>query len=101
MSRILITGAGSGLGRGAALGLAHAGHEVVAGAEVWPQVRDLRAEAWRQRARLDVVKLDVTDPADRAHAPGATSTSSCSTPACRRRARWSRSRWHGSAARSR
>ncbi|MGN9909669.1 SDR family oxidoreductase [Phytohabitans sp. LJ34] len=68
MSRILITGAGSGLGRGAALGLARAGHDVVAGAEVWPQVRDLRADAWRRRARLEVVKLDVTDPTDRAHA---------------------------------
>jgi NAD(P)-dependent dehydrogenase (short-subunit alcohol dehydrogenase family) len=70
MSRILITGAGSGLGRGTALGLALAGHEVIAGAEVWPQVRDLRAEAWRRRTRLGVVKLDVTDEADRAHAAG-------------------------------
>ncbi|MEV0429214.1 hypothetical protein [Micromonospora sp. NPDC050495] len=32
---ILITGAGSGLGRGAALGLARAGHHVIAGAEIW------------------------------------------------------------------
>jgi len=70
MSRILITGAGSGLGRGAALGLARAGHEVVAGAEVWPQVRDLRADAWRERAPLEVVKLDVTDELDRTHAAG-------------------------------
>ncbi|GAA4460528.1 SDR family oxidoreductase [Phytohabitans houttuyneae] len=68
MARILITGAGSGLGRGAALGLARAGHDVVAGAEVWSQVRDLRAEAWRQHAALEVTKLDVTDGLDRAHA---------------------------------
>ncbi|MDQ7908349.1 SDR family oxidoreductase [Phytohabitans sp. ZYX-F-186] len=70
MARILITGAGSGLGRGAALGLARAGHDVVAGAEVWSQVRDLRAEAWRRHARLDAVKLDVTEELDRAHVAG-------------------------------
>jgi NAD(P)-dependent dehydrogenase (short-subunit alcohol dehydrogenase family) len=36
--RILITGAGSGLGEGAAIGLAKAGHHVIATAEIWPQV---------------------------------------------------------------
>ncbi|MET8911428.1 SDR family oxidoreductase [Micromonospora sp. NPDC004551] len=68
MADILITGAGSGLGRGAALGLARAGHHVVAGAEIWPQVRDLRAEAERAGVTLDAIKLDVTDPGDRAAA---------------------------------
>ncbi|MET7968829.1 SDR family oxidoreductase [Micromonospora sp. NPDC005305] len=68
MADILITGAGSGLGRGAALGLARAGHHVIAGAEIWPQVRDLRAEAERAGVSLDAIKLDVTDAADRAAA---------------------------------
>ncbi|MBM0224146.1 MULTISPECIES: SDR family oxidoreductase [Micromonospora] len=70
MANILITGAGTGLGRGAALGLARAGHHVVAGAEIWSQVRDLRAEAQRQEVTLEAVKLDVTDDLDRRHAFG-------------------------------
>jgi NAD(P)-dependent dehydrogenase (short-subunit alcohol dehydrogenase family) len=70
MANILITGAGSGLGRGTAAGLARAGHHVIAGAEIWPQVRDLRSEAQRQGIHLDVIKLDVTDALDREHAFG-------------------------------
>jgi NAD(P)-dependent dehydrogenase (short-subunit alcohol dehydrogenase family) len=68
VAEVLITGAGTGLGRGAALGLARAGHHVVAGCENWPQVRDLRAEAGREGVTLEVIKLDVTAEADRAHA---------------------------------
>ena len=45
MRKILITGAGSGLGEGAALGMAAAGHEVIATAQSWPQVTALRAQA--------------------------------------------------------
>ncbi|HEX2773113.1 MAG TPA: SDR family NAD(P)-dependent oxidoreductase, partial [Micromonosporaceae bacterium] len=70
MANILITGAGSGLGRGAALGLAHAGHHVIASCEIWSQVRDLRSDAQRQGVDLDVIKLDVTDDIDRTHAFG-------------------------------
>ncbi|MEW2331961.1 SDR family oxidoreductase [Micromonospora chersina] len=70
MARILITGAGTGLGRGAALGLSRAGHRVIAGAEIWSQVRDLRADAGEQGLDLEVVKLDVTDEIDRRHAAG-------------------------------
>jgi NAD(P)-dependent dehydrogenase (short-subunit alcohol dehydrogenase family) len=70
MANILITGAGSGLGQGAALGLARAGHHVIAGGEIWSQVRDLRSEAQRQGVHLDAVKLDVTDEIDRRHAFG-------------------------------
>jgi NAD(P)-dependent dehydrogenase (short-subunit alcohol dehydrogenase family) len=70
MANILITGAGTGLGRGAALGLARAGHRVIAGAEIWSQVRDLRSEAQRQGVHLDAVKLDVADEIDRQHAFG-------------------------------
>ncbi|MBQ1062336.1 SDR family oxidoreductase [Micromonospora sp. C41] len=68
MADILITGAGSGLGRGTALGLARTGHHVIAAAQIWPQVRELRAEAERAGVALDAIKLDVTDPADRAAA---------------------------------
>lgn len=40
---ILITGAGSGLGHGTALGLAKNGHSVIATVENWPQPHDHRA----------------------------------------------------------
>ena len=66
MKKILITGAGSGLGRGTAIGLAQAGHEVIAATQLWPQVSDLQREV----AELDlenkivVDKLDVLDSRD-------------------------------------
>jgi NAD(P)-dependent dehydrogenase (short-subunit alcohol dehydrogenase family) len=69
MQEILITGAGSGLGEGSALGLAHKGHSVIAAVETWPQVTALR----RKAASLDlqtlkVEKLDLLDTYDVAHA---------------------------------
>jgi NAD(P)-dependent dehydrogenase (short-subunit alcohol dehydrogenase family) len=66
MKKILITGAGSGLGRGTAIGLAQAGHDVIATTQLWPQVTDLQREV----AELDlenkivVDKLDVLDSRD-------------------------------------
>ncbi|MGD8355366.1 MAG: SDR family NAD(P)-dependent oxidoreductase, partial [Methyloceanibacter sp.] len=42
---ILITGAGSGLGQGTAIGLARKGHKVIAAVENWPQVSGLLATA--------------------------------------------------------
>ncbi len=65
---ILITGAGSGFGRGVALGLARAGHDVIAGCHIWPQVTDLRSEAAREGLKLRVIKLDVLSETDRTHA---------------------------------
>jgi NAD(P)-dependent dehydrogenase (short-subunit alcohol dehydrogenase family) len=67
--KILITGAGSGLGEGAAIGLASAGHDVIAAAQNWPQVTALRAKAKAGALRtLRVDKLDLLDPFDVARA---------------------------------
>ena len=66
MKKILITGAGSGLGRGTAIGLAQAGHDVIATTQIWPQVSELRAhvEQLGLQDRITVDKLDVLDPRD-------------------------------------
>lgn len=68
--KILITGASSGFGCGAALELARQGHKVVATAETWPQVRSLRAEAASAGVELEVIKLNLLDDIDIAHAAG-------------------------------
>jgi NAD(P)-dependent dehydrogenase (short-subunit alcohol dehydrogenase family) len=66
MKKVLITGAGSGLGRGTALGLAQAGHQVIATTQIWPQVTELRRhiEELGLTDRITVEKLDVLDPRD-------------------------------------
>ena len=57
---VLITGAGSGFGRGAAVALAARGHAVIATVETAEQAAELSAA----HPELTVAKLDVTDPDD-------------------------------------
>jgi NAD(P)-dependent dehydrogenase (short-subunit alcohol dehydrogenase family) len=66
---ILITGAGSGFGEGAAIGLAQKGHSVIATVQISPQVTALRRQAEAlDLPNLRVEKLDLLDPYDVAHA---------------------------------
>ena len=72
MKKILITGAGTGLGRGTAIGLARAGHQVIATTEIWSQVSELRehVEELGLQDRVTVDKLDVLDGRDIATVAG-------------------------------
>jgi short-subunit dehydrogenase len=62
---IFITGAGSGFGRGAALGLAKLGHDVITGTNIYPQVSELQEEAKKENLNMRVEKIDILDPIDR------------------------------------
>ncbi len=64
---ILITGAGSGFAEAAAIGMAQAGHNIIATAQISPQVAALRnkvADLGLDNVRVE--KLDLTDPYDMA-----------------------------------
>jgi len=64
---ILITGAGSGFAEAAAIGMAKAGHTIIATAQISPQVAALREKAAKLALdNLRVEKLDLTDPYDMA-----------------------------------
>jgi len=63
--RILVTGAGSGFGKGTSLELARRGHSVLAGVQIAPQKTSLQAAAAEAGVELDVVVLDITQEADR------------------------------------
>ena len=56
MTSVLITGAGSGFGKGTSVALASRGHDVIATTETDEQAADLRAEF----PKLRVEKLDIT-----------------------------------------
>ncbi|MET3528591.1 SDR family oxidoreductase [Phenylobacterium koreense] len=63
---ILITGAGSGFGKGAAIGMARNGHDIIATVHVASQVTPLReeVEALGLSDRIKVYRLDLTDQYD-------------------------------------
>src|SRR5918992_2807150 len=66
---ILITGAGSGLGEGAAIGMARNGHNIIATAQISPQVAALRNKVNELGLKnVRVEKLDLLDPYDVAYA---------------------------------
>ncbi len=60
---ILITGAGSGLGKGTALGLAKKGHKVIAGVHKWEQKSRLLEDAKNAgiSENLEIIKLNILD----------------------------------------
>ena len=62
---IVITGAGSGLGRGAALGLAQQGCRVLAAVQFPQQVTDLRALAEQKKLSLRIEKVDLLKASER------------------------------------
>jgi len=65
MKKVLITGAGTGLGHGTAMQLAEKGFDVIAAVEIYAQVQPLKREAAARGVSLQVEKLDVTVDGDR------------------------------------
>ena len=65
MTRVLITGAGTGFGHEAAMRLAEKGFDVIATVEIWAQVQTLKRQAAAPGVTLEVEKLDLTTEGDR------------------------------------
>lgn len=70
--KIMITGAGSGLGKGMVLGLAEKGHHIIAGVHVWEQKSKLLEELTEKKLHktVEIIKLDITDDMDCLNAYG-------------------------------
>lgn len=66
MKTILITGAGSGLGLGTAIGLAKKGHKVIAGVQVWEQKSKLVGilKEHKLEDQIEIIKLDILNGLD-------------------------------------
>lgn len=60
---ILVTGAGSGLGKGTAIGLAKVGHKIIAAVHTWEQmsrfIEDLKDTDYEKN--IELIKLDILD----------------------------------------
>ena len=69
-NRILITGAGSGIGKDSAFELAGRGHDVIASTHTEEEAKNLIAEAEDWDLDLTVEKLDILNADDRARAAG-------------------------------
>lgn len=63
--KILVTGAGTGFGKGIVFKLAEKSKSVIAGVEVTSQVSALEKEANDRGVDMQIEKLDVTNPKDR------------------------------------
>lgn len=67
---ILITGAGSGLGKGTAIGLAKEGHKVIAAVHTFEQmsrfIHELKGADYKEN--IELIKLDICDAIDRKNA---------------------------------
>ncbi len=62
---ILITGAGTGIGKLTALTLGRMGKQVIATTETYEQADFLRADAKALRIPIEIEKIDITDEQDR------------------------------------
>lgn len=66
MKTIMITGAGSGLGKGSAIGLAKKGHKIIAAVHTWEQMSrfkdDIKDKDYSKN--IELIKLDILDYLD-------------------------------------
>jgi NAD(P)-dependent dehydrogenase (short-subunit alcohol dehydrogenase family) len=65
LTKVLITGAGTGFGHEAAMRLAEEGFDVIAAVEIYGQVQTVKRQAAERGVKLRVEKLDVTNDGDR------------------------------------